>query len=54
MAYRASEAQVLAIAWDRYPRTNPAARVPAPRRTRFVSGDAMRWTPTAEPIRSHP
>ncbi|MFJ4828479.1 hypothetical protein ACIP79_00850 [Streptomyces sp. NPDC088747] len=62
MAYRPSEVHVMATAWDRYPRTNPAA-VPAPRRTlaridrelsAYVSGDAMRWQPGSEPISNHP
>lgn len=64
MAYRASEAHVMATAWDRYPRTNPNA-VPqrSVRRTvaridralsDYVSGDAMRWTPSNERLRSHP
>ncbi len=67
MAYRASEVHVMATAWDRYPRTNPAA-VPAPRTPQRTvaridrvlrdwngSGDAMRWVPTPEPItRNHP
>ncbi|MCX3059583.1 hypothetical protein [Streptomyces beihaiensis] len=56
MAYQPAEAHVLAEAWDRYGRTAEirAARpvhVPAPR---LVSGDAMRWTPTNTPVRSHP
>ncbi|MFF0183472.1 hypothetical protein [Streptomyces sp. NPDC005244] len=66
MAYRPSEVHVMATAWDRYPRTNPAA-VPAPRRSSprrtlaridrelnaYVSGDAMRWVPSSEPITRH-
>ena len=65
MAYRPSEVHVLATAWDRYPRTNPNARpVPRPRTVRQTVaridavlsgyGDAMRWTPGPEPMRSHP
>lgn len=67
MAYRPSEVHVLQTAWDRYPRTNPAA-VPAQRRTvrqtvaridRALndwsgSGDAMRWRPASEPLTRHP
>lgn len=59
MAYRPSEAHVLIAAWDRYgsfaeDRPAPVVRtrsIPAPRLT---SGDAMRWTPTSAPVRSHP
>jgi hypothetical protein len=59
MAYGPAERHVLTEAWDRYGsfaerRPAPVARtryVPAPRLT---SGDAMRWTPTSRPVRSHP
>lgn len=62
MTYQPSEAHVLTAAWDCYGRTADqfTARTPAARRTRtapaapFVSGDAMRWTPTGSPVRSHP
>ncbi|MGW6789972.1 hypothetical protein [Streptomyces chartreusis] len=67
MAYRASEAHVMALAWDRYPRTNPAASVPRQRSVRRTvaridrvlnewqgSRDAMQWRPGSEPLRSHP
>lgn len=67
MAYRPSEVHVMATAWDRYPRTNPAAvpaqRRPSPRRTlaridrelsAYVSCDAMRWQPTSELPARHP
>jgi hypothetical protein len=59
MAYAPAERHVLTEAWDRYgryaeARPAPVVRtrhVPAPRLT---SGDAMRWTPSRGPVRSHP
>lgn len=59
MAYRPAERHVLTEAWDRYGRyaegrpapTVRTRHVPAPRLT---SIDAMRWTPTGGPVRSHP
>ncbi|MFF8406945.1 hypothetical protein ACF06P_35630 [Streptomyces sp. NPDC015684] len=59
MAYRPEETHVLTAAWDRYGRTAGQRRAPvAPARrpyaNSFVSGDAMRWTPSNAPIRSHP
>ncbi|WP_416976679.1 hypothetical protein [Streptomyces sp. T028] len=59
MAYRPSETHVLTAAWDCYGSTagrTPAPAVPA-RRPASVwrgSGDAMRWTPSSAPLRSHP
>ncbi|WP_030777172.1 hypothetical protein [Streptomyces sp. NRRL S-920] len=63
MAYRASERHVLDTAWDIYPRcANPSA-VPTPRRTvdridrvlnDYVSNDAMRWSPSNQPLTRHP
>lgn len=59
MAYQPSEAHVLTAAWDRYgctadQRRTPAVRTSRPRSYAPVSGDAMRWTPTGGPVRSHP
>ncbi|MFH8405474.1 hypothetical protein ACH4FX_11970 [Streptomyces sp. NPDC018019] len=63
MAYRASELHVLAEAWESYPRTANPSAVPSPRRTveridrvlaDYVSGDAMRWQPSSEPLTRHP
>ncbi|GAB2714651.1 hypothetical protein [Streptomyces bullii] len=59
MAYRPSEAHVLTAAWDRYGRfaEHRPARVVRANRTPYVgltSADAMRWTPTGGPVRSHP
>ncbi|WP_155054556.1 hypothetical protein [Streptomyces blattellae] len=59
MAYRPAERHVLSEAWDAYgryaeDRSAPVVRpvrVPAPQLT---SVDAMRWTPTPSPVRSHP
>ncbi|MGP4085462.1 hypothetical protein [Streptomyces sp. KR55] len=59
MTYAPGEQHVLARAWELYGCT--AGRAPAPvvrpRRTptpRLTSVDAMRWTPTRGPLRSHP
>jgi hypothetical protein len=56
MAYRQSELHVLAAAWAQYGSTAAARPAPAPRPAPVVrfSGDAMRWTPDAGPVRSHP
>ncbi|MEU4173256.1 hypothetical protein AB0F46_41260 [Streptomyces sp. NPDC026665] len=57
MAYRPSELHVLATAWEQYGRTAGARPAPAPRPNPVAvrpSGDAMRWTPGAGPVRSHP
>lgn len=56
MAYTPGERHVLAEAWDcygRYAENRPApvVRTPVPQLT---SIDAMRWTPTGGPVRSHP
>lgn len=59
MAYQPTEAHVLTAAWERYGRT--AGQQPTRAATRLrtapgwsISGDAMRWTPTGAPLRSHP
>lgn len=59
MAYGPAEVHVLTAAWERYGCT--AGHRPSPvvrtRRAPYVwptSVDAMRWTPAAGPVRSHP
>lgn len=58
MAYRPCETHVLTTAWDRYGCTAEQQRTPArtfrPRAYAPVSADAMRWTQTGGPVRSHP
>ncbi|MER5909552.1 hypothetical protein ABT124_03350 [Streptomyces sp. NPDC001982] len=59
MAYLPSETHVLTAAWDRYGCTaghRPARTVRAARTPAAWPGsvDAMRWTPSGGPIRSHP
>lgn len=59
MAYLPSEMHVLTAAWDRYgctveQRPRPVVHASRTTATWPVSGDAMRWTPTRSPVRSHP
>jgi hypothetical protein len=58
MAYRPFEAHVLAIAWEQYGCTagrRPIRTVAPPRASPgWTSADAMRWTSSDGPIRSHP
>ncbi|MBP5875692.1 hypothetical protein PV360_37055 [Streptomyces scabiei] len=55
-AYAAGESHVLSEAWDRYGRFAVSRPAPAVRPVppALTSIDAMRWTPHAGPVRSHP
>ncbi|MFJ2719409.1 hypothetical protein [Streptomyces sp. NPDC087437] len=58
MTYQPGEQHVLTRAWEEYGCTaaRPRAVAPASRPAPVWrgSGDAMRWTPTDGPLRSHP
>jgi hypothetical protein len=58
MTYAPSEQHILARAWELYGCTAGQARPVTPARHTgpawHGSGDAMRWTPTGGPLRSHP
>lgn len=59
MAYAPGERHVLAEAWERNGRyadgrPAPVVRTRPVSAPRLTSGDAMRWTPSAGPVRSHP
>ncbi|WP_329214877.1 hypothetical protein OG352_05420 [Streptomyces sp. NBC_01485] len=59
MTYQPSETHILTTAWERYGciagrRRAPVVRTSRPTTAWAGSGDAMRWTPSPGPLRSHP
>lgn len=59
MAYRPPEVHVLTAAWERYGCTAGQRPIRTVTRSRTTpdwptSTDAMRWTPSGAPLRSHP